>query len=159
MTTKKQRELGINAKFISFALIEARRMYYSVRQDRHVTLVSAKKRNYVYGALFLLDYETNRYKLHSYHFNAGAFTGTQSKEDINILKKKFAIPISFKSLTELQNSKYEILKQVECFVFVGNEKNKHIKRAIKNRNGGRDVRNIDKKNFIILTKEVIKEEK
>lgn len=162
MTVSEQQLLGLDAKFLSYAVVNAKmywfadREYGKLRRKKKKTFIIPKQgTKLVYGALFeISNYETAKLKIHSYYYSLSEFIGEKSTHDLFTLTPLLATPIRFKRVSQLETSTYDRGTPIECECFVGNLNNPTIQY-----NSSKPyyyLQGIDEKNYIEMIKETQK---
>ena len=128
MLEKEQKIVGIEMKFLSFAQTKAKLYWFDDDKRKRVFAIkqNSSKTSQLYGALYEVDYDLYRHKLHSYYYNMLPFTNRECEYDYYTLTTAETIPLRFKSLTQLQNNKAMKGDPVNALLFVGNKCNRII---------------------------------
>lgn len=151
MLKSEQEITEIKMNFLSFAQTKAKLYWFDDDKRKRIFAIPHKtKTASLYGALYEVDYDIYKYKLHSYYYNMFPYTEKDCKYDYFKLTTVTAIPLRFNSLTQLQNNKTIKGEEIEVLMFAGNNENKvvtHNQRIYYKLHG------IDVDSFIKLTKE------
>ena len=159
MLASEQQLVGLNSKFLGYAVVHGKMKWFPEREYGQLRRKKKKKfitpmsttRN-IFGALYEVDeYELYELKLHSYYYSMKPFIGEVTEDDMFVTADVNAYPIRFKSLTALEEGKYEIGSPIIALAFVGNLQNKMIQHTISK--PYYNLQGIDHKNFIESVKE------
>ena len=149
-----QKKLRLPLEFISFAYIDNALMYdicgrYIAIEDN--TLVSSKKYNRVYGALYILD-NTEHYlrTLDASLICSRGLIGKNHKLDEFHRINRLATPIHFKTIEDFLKLKYNESEQISIITYLANTENEFIKAKVNNSTKNRETCGFDVNNFINL---------
>lgn len=153
MLESEQKIVGIKAKFLTFAQTRAKLYWFDDDKRRRVFTIeqNATRTSRVFGALYAIDYEIYKYRLHSYYYNMQPFINTDCEYDYFTPITVEAVPLRFNSLSQLQNNKTIKGETINALMFAGNKRNKIIEY-----NSARKyykLHGIDTDSFLKLTKE------
>lgn len=129
ISPSKQKEMGVPLQFITFAHVPGK-MYK--QSNNNGTFITNQGRPWgnkvVYGAIFLLE-DDNFYMriLDSYHGCSLSTLRVNHKLDIQHREKTYVTPISFDSVTQLEQLLYTEREIQQVELYVGNIKHKKIK--------------------------------
>lgn len=168
MTEEEQEKLLLPIQFISFGVMKGtlyevviRRIQFGRKAIRTLRTFASEKESstkHLFGGIFLVrDWQMQKQKIFGYYYNNSAYNKKTLPEDLFDFKEVKVNPIKFKSLKDLEKSKYEVGKEIECGVFVGNKNNKRISTNTKTSYYYKKGQ-VDKENFIKLIKEKTKGE-
>jgi hypothetical protein len=153
MTLRERRLNKMNMKLLSYAQTHGKLYWFNDGKKKRIFAMPVKgaSTKIIYGALFeTQNYEFIKHKLNSYYYNASAFIGENTENDLYVLTNTIAYPIKFDSLSGLQKQQYTKGNPVECEIFIGNLQNKLIK---KNHTKYHKLSGVDVDSFVTLIKE------
>lgn len=149
-----QKKLRLPLEFISFAYIDNALMYdicgrYIAIEDN--TLVSSKKYNRVYGALYILDNAEHYLRtLDASLICSRGLIGKNHKLDEFHRVNRLATPIHFKTIEDFLKLKYNESEQINIITYLANTENEFIKSKVNNSTKNRETCGFDINNFINL---------
>lgn len=132
------KKLQIKAKFLTFAVTQGDIRDFAfktkgnlmhTRTVRRLIIIPTNKRNFIVGALFLVN-KDSLHKLYSYYMSTENYNVVNSKHDIYRVFINSAYPIKFKSMKDLEEHKYAIGREIRVKIFIFNKYKTSYKKRI-----------------------------
>lgn len=151
-----QKLTHIPLNFLSYGYIRAKMYWFNDdKQRRYFVVPPVKKEHsrqyntYVFGGLYLMDdFEEHKGALYSFYNCSFGFTNFLNPTDMYIPSVMGVVPVSFTSLEEFDNCKYERSDMINSLVMVGNQSNQIIQKSINKGRYYRHMRGIDAVSFL-----------
>lgn len=154
MCQEEQNLFHTKIDFFSYGIVQAKMRFFNDKRKRrkYINVLKNPTLSYVYGGIFLVDDWKDFMSMFCAYYNSSMhILGKQLQEDLFVLQEIDVIPISLKSIKEINECTYTMYDKIKCMSFVGNSANAKIKHS--NSKKYYSESRIDTVNFLTMIKE------